>query len=156
MNSKEWFDERGVFVTHLDSDLAIKDVPGITLTNPKFKLGDEVTSVITGLPTIGKVIGIQCGWLTFLEHVFYNKKDPNSISVDNHAWTKYFGREWTEKCVYIVMFNSGPQRPLSYTEWLEVPNLPEYLKNEEAYKNQIPERSFASYAEDDLQLVEDI
>jgi len=60
--------------------------------------------------------------------------------------------DWTEKCVYIVFFDS-PSRACSYEEYKIGRN---YNPTKQEYEDTVPILLYAMYPEDDLELLEKV
>ena len=107
-----------------------------------FKIGDIVVSRQTGLPAIGKVIGI-------FDPIYFLVSQQKT---DIILWNKLYS-DWKTKSVVMIKFNS-PQRQLSFDEYMSLPRSSEEISEEvleEAY-DSMPAVPYSAYPEDDLEL----
>lgn len=113
--------------------------------NPKFSLGDRVSSIKTGLPMTGTIHQITSPFL--YTHTF----QPGQLCF---LWNELFP-DWEDKCLYSVIFDT-PQKRMTFEEFKY--NNKKYNKifknNEERIEyNNLPIISSALYIEDDLELI---
>lgn len=115
------------------------------LSPPKFKFGDTVSTKVTGLPGIGKIVGV----MPSIIHCQMVKM------VSNNRWTALFP-DWENEYVYTVYFDE-PRRWCSYDEYIESLGTEAGLYKEEALQSgydNMPQLCTMFYTEQDLELFE--
>lgn len=81
-----------------------------------FKLNQEIKTKNTGIPTVGKIIGIVS--YEYLEHQHKMMPDTRWKTLqEKYSLWNQFDKNWTEKPIYIVKFKK-PQRNCTYQEYL--------------------------------------
>ena len=110
----------------------------------RFMLNQKVTSKKTGLPMVGKVLGIQSPVVLALTHGLSSQVALEKIYPN---WTNLYP-EWATDWVYTIMFDT-PARHMSLQEYKT--HHPDATMEE--YKEEVPVNFCATYPQDDLETI---